>query len=292
MVVILSGGAAEVEESLHINITARLGGFLLPPLRHPTRYAKNKIEYLFDFGVAFWRGVWYNHPIIEHLFYISTLTGVKWMYEEVYEQNKGLLVMMAKRYARVCALDRAVSMEDLIQAGCIGLMKAADSFDPNAGKSWSGWACWHIQMEFNSALGLRQGHFTRPHTGAVALDGPLRTGDGEGVTAGDLLADETLPDADEAILRDELCRDVREAVARLKSEGQRQVVELCKLRGFSYRQAAERLGVSVGQAYQLFFRATNNLARDPSLRALAGLGERGKTSARRGSKAFRRGWGS
>ena len=213
------------------------------------------------------------------------------MYEEVYEQNKGLLVMMARRYARVCALDRAVSMEDLIQAGSIGLMKAADSFDPNAGKSWSGWACWHIQMEFNSALGLRQGHFTRPHTGAAALDRPLSADDADGATAGDMLADETLPDADEAILRDELRRDVRAAVDRLKSGGQRQVVHLCKLEGWSYRQAAQRLGVSVGQAYQLFFRASNNLARDPRLRALAGLGERGKSDARRGSKAFRRGMG-
>lgn len=213
------------------------------------------------------------------------------MYEEVYEQNKGLLVMMARRYARVCALDRAVSMEDLMQAGFIGLMKAADSFDPAAGKSWSGWACWHIQMEFNSALGLRQGHFTRPHTGAAALDRPLSADDADGATAGDMLADETLPDADEAILLDELRRDVRAAVDRLKSEGQRQVVQLCKLEGWSYRQAAQRMGVSVGQAYQLFFRASNNLARDPRLRALAGLGERGKSDARRGSKAFRRGMG-
>ena len=212
------------------------------------------------------------------------------MYEEMYEQNKGLLVMMARRYERVCALDRAVSMDDLIQAGFIGLMKAADSFDPSAGKSWSGWACWHIQMEFNSALGLRRGHFTRPHTGAAALDKPLSADDTDGVTAGDMLADETLPGADEALLRDELCQGVRAAVGRLKSTGQRRVVELCKLEGLSYQQAAERLGVSVGQAYQLFFRASNNLARDPRLRALAGLGERSKTAARRGSKAFRRGW--
>ena len=196
------------------------------------------------------------------------------MYEEVYEQNKGLLVMMAKRYARVCALDRAVSMEDLIQAGCIGLMKAADNFDPAAGKTWSSWACWYIQMEFNSVLGLRHGRFTRPHTGAAALDKPLSREDSGSATAGELLADMSLPDADDALLRDELRRDVRAAVARLKSEGQRRVVQLCKLEGRSYQQAAKSLGISVPQAYQLFFRASNNLARDPRMRALAGLDER------------------
>ncbi len=210
------------------------------------------------------------------------------MYEEIYEQNKGLLVMMARRYARACALDRAMSVEDLMQAGAIGLMKAADSFDPAAGKSWSGWACWHIQMEFNSALGLRQGRFTRPHTCAATLDGPLHADEADSMTAGDLLADETLPDADEALLRDELRRGVREAVGRLKSERQRQVVQLCKLEGWSYRQAAKRLGVSVGQAYQLFFRASNNLARDPRLQALAGLGRRGKSEGRRPSTSASR----
>lgn len=192
------------------------------------------------------------------------------MYEEICEQNKGLLVTMARRYAGVCALDRAVSTEDLIQAGFIALMRAADTFDPDAGKSWAGWACWHIQMEFNSVLGLRQGRFTRAHTGATPLDRPLTADDAEGATAGDMLADESLPDTDAAILRDELRRDVREAVAGLKNERQRQVVQLCKLEGRSYRQAAERLGVSVGQAYQLFFRASNNLARDPRMKAYKG----------------------
>ena len=209
------------------------------------------------------------------------------MYEEVYEQNRGLLVMMARRYERICALDRAVSMEDLMQAGALGLIKAADSFDPGAGKSWSGWACWHIQMEFNSVLGLRNGRFTRPHTGAAALDKPISRSESEGMTEGDLLADESLPAADEALLREELARDVRAAVERLKSEGQRQVVQMCKLEGFSYRQAAQRLGVSVGQAYQLFFRASNNLKRDPRLRALAGKDAPINARQRRGGMSAR-----
>ena len=214
------------------------------------------------------------------------------MYEDIYEQNKGLLVTMARRYALVFALDRAVSVEDLMQAGFIGLMKAADTYDADAGKSWAGWACWHIQMEFNSALGLRKGRFTRPHTGAVALDGPFSPEDADGATTGDMLADDTLPDADEALLRDELRQDVRAAVKRLKSDQQRRVVEMCKLEGQSYRQAAESLGVSVGQAYQLFFRASGNLSRDPRLRALAGLDERTRFHAHKGAKAFNRDWTS
>lgn len=192
------------------------------------------------------------------------------MYEEVYEQNKGLVASMARRYAGVCALDRAVSVEDLTQAGFVALIKAAKTYDPAAGKGWAGWARWHIQMEYCRVLGLRRGRFTRPDTGAAPLDGPLSREDAEGATMGDQLADETLPAADEAIMLGELQRDVRRAVGRLKSERQRQVVQLCKLEGRSYRQAAEAMGVSVNQAYQLFFRASEHLARDPALRALAG----------------------
>ena len=44
-------------------------------------------------------------------------------------------------------------------------------------------------MEFNSALGLRQGHFTRPHTGAATLDRPLPSSPGKvrRIEAGDVM---------------------------------------------------------------------------------------------------------
>ena len=49
------------------------------------------------------------------------------MYEALYEQNKGLLHTMAQRYAEACERDRAVSVEDLMQAGFLGLVEAARS---------------------------------------------------------------------------------------------------------------------------------------------------------------------
>ncbi len=199
------------------------------------------------------------------------------MYEKVFEQNEGLVVSMAQRYAGICLLDRAVSVEDLKQVGFMALMKAADTYDPGAGKGWLGWARWHIQTEFCSVLGLRRGHFTRAHTGAAPLDRPLTQEDAEGATIIDQLPDETLPNADEALIQDEIRRGVRAAVKRLKNADQRRVVELCKLEGLSYQQVAKRLGVSVSQAYQLSFRANAHLARDPRLRALAGLEPRERT---------------
>ena len=118
------------------------------------------------------------------------------MYEALYAQNKGLLIAMARRYAGACALDRAVSVEDLVQSGFLGLVRAAQTYDRNGGRSWTSWATWHIQRTFEQALYLRQGHRTQAHSGADTLDRPLDTANEAGETAGDLLVDETLPDPD------------------------------------------------------------------------------------------------
>ena len=214
------------------------------------------------------------------------------MYEEIYAQNQGLLHMMARRYARMCELDRAVSEEDLIQAGAIGLIRAAQTYDEGGGKSWVAWAVWHIKREIESILGLRAGRFTRADTGADSLDRPLDPGDIDSATLGDALADEDAADPDEALLLEELRQGVREAVSRLRDEGERQAVRLCRLEGHSYREAAADMGVSAQRAYRLCDRACVNLARDRRLRELADIDERTRFYAHKGVAAFNRDWTS
>ena len=212
------------------------------------------------------------------------------MYEALYTQNKGLLIAMARRYAGACAMDRAVSEEDLTQAGFLALVRAARTFDPAGGKSWAGWAAWHIRREFDRTLGLREGRFTQAQTGAEALDRPL--GDGDGETLGDLLADDSLPPPDAGLLLDELRRGVQEAVERLEDAGEREVVRLCHLEQRGCRDAAASMGVSVRQARQLDARACKRLARDWRLRRLAGLDDRTRFHAHKGVEAFNRDWTS
>ena len=64
------------------------------------------------------------------------MTGGICVYEEIYEQNRGLLTVLARQYEKICALDRAVSTEDLMQAGFFALVKASESFDETAGKTF------------------------------------------------------------------------------------------------------------------------------------------------------------
>ena len=151
------------------------------------------------------------------------------MYEEVYAQNCRLVGMIARRYARICEVDRAVTMEDLLQTGFIGLANAADTFDPAGGKSWSAWATWKVERELGRFLGLKDGYLSKPHIGAAELDRPIPSTEGDAETLLDQLADDSLPEPDAALLNDELRQALRDAMERLENEDQRRVATLCRL---------------------------------------------------------------
>lgn len=190
------------------------------------------------------------------------------MYEQLYAQNRGLLHKLAQRWRDACERDRAVSVEDLEQASFFGLVKAAQTYDATAGKAWPSWAAWFIFREFESALCLRQGMAMQPHTGAFALDAPLPSEDADGATYGDMLEDESAPDAAAEAIRGEVCREVRAAVERLGDAEQRQVIRLHDLEGMSYIETAEALEISEGHVRTLRHSAHNALRKDKRLKAL------------------------
>ena len=51
------------------------------------------------------------------------------------EQNMGLVYLCARRLS-----GRGTELDDLVQAGCVGLIKAADAFDPGRGLAFSTYA--------------------------------------------------------------------------------------------------------------------------------------------------------
>lgn len=216
------------------------------------------------------------------------------MYEELYLKNRVLLHVLARKYAGACAFDRAVDIEDLAQAGFFGLVRAAQTYKPDYGKSWSGWAAWYIQSEFRNVLGLRDGRPTRAHSGADSLDRPVRldrtvsADDASGVPLGELLPDESLPDPDAEILRAEAIQAIREAVAALPDSFQREAIRMTRLQGKTIAETAQALGQSETATRNHIQRAMVHLHKDRRLRTLAGLDEQTRFVARKGLAAFRR----
>ena len=210
------------------------------------------------------------------------------MYEKLYEDNRRLIRYVARRYWAACQRDPAVSIEDLEQAGFFGVVKAAETFDENDKYTWATWAAWGIIREIYKALGYRDGHSIKAHTGALSLDAPLVANDPESMTGIDMLADDTLPDIDADINLDDLRRLVREAVADLKNDRQRDLIQACALDGKPYSEAAKALGISPARVGAIIRDGHRQLYKDKRIQALIDVELRVPYYHRRGLDKFRR----
>ena len=68
------------------------------------------------------------------------------------QSNLRLVMNVAKKYQITCKTSAAISLEDLLQEGCLGLNRAAEKFDPSAGYRFSTYAYWLISQGITRAI--------------------------------------------------------------------------------------------------------------------------------------------
>ncbi len=133
--------------------------------------------------------------------------------EQLTTANLALVISVAKKYS-----SRNARVDDLVQEGNIGLLKAIGHYDPNKGTRFATYAVWWIRAYIQRFLQdnrsqVRGGEGTRASMTDLSLDLPIDE-DGE-VSHLERLADQS-DDQELRYLADEHDKNVREALQRVR----------------------------------------------------------------------------
>jgi len=188
------------------------------------------------------------------------------------QDNLHLVHPIARHYAQQTGQDH----DDLLQVGCLGLIKACNRFEPHRGHSLTSFAKPHIRGAILHFLRDKVGLIRLPRaveeramqitkhsekcTNATdALDVHHYRHKHHWVEFNDDLVDET-PEGLETVERSEDWRRVRLMFRRIQPEEQR-AVRMVVIDGMSLRMTAEQLGVSAMTVQRRVKRGLNNIAR-------------------------------
>lgn len=173
----------------------------------------------------------------------------------------------AGRYSWILERRNDLDREDLQQAAFLGILEARKAYKEERGGETT-LAGFYARKEIRALLGIRNGKIP---PALESLDEPLN--DETEDTRLDLLADETLPEIDAALLEEEKRQTVRDAVDRLKPD-QKAVVKLRFFQGMTYKQAAAEMDVTPERAASIWDNARLHLSRDRYLKAVAEMNRR------------------
>ena len=176
--------------------------------------------------------------------------------EQLWMQLRRLIEWYAKRYYKriggiTGTAPGGVELDDLIQAGYIGLADAIANHDPSKG-SFTSYLSYHLLKVFRYTVGRTDKQLADPLNCAISLDLPIDADDPEGETWISALPD---PRDDYAPLEDRIFQEelhnVLENVINTLSAKEARAVRDEYFEGRKQRETAEELGVSISRVHQL-----------------------------------------
>lgn len=166
-------------------------------------------------------------------------------------QNMGYVITLARQYK-----SDILSTDDLVSEGVIGMMKAAQKYDPSRGKPFVTFAAPYIRHSIETAISrLESG------TGVRSTDESLPVGSSNNYTLLNVLEDKDAPRADLQAEETTLTADML-AVMHVLSDREQRVLNLYYGNGYERQTMAE-----IGEVMELK-RERVRQVRDQALRKL------------------------
>ena len=186
---------------------------------------------------------------------------------ELIEQYSAWIQKIANKYTEIVNDSGVFDMEDLHQAGCMALLEAQKTFDPDGGRNFMSWSLLPIRNAMLDLMGYRDKARHIPPAPLIPLDSPI------GDDSEDRLLD-TIEDPDLIPIEDQICVketreetrvEVRAAVDRLKSPAQREVIRRLYLDGQDREKIANDMRIEPKKVSSLDREARRKLRRDKRL---------------------------
>lgn len=148
--------------------------------------------------------------------------------------NMGYVVTLARQYK-----SDILSTDDLVGEGSIGLMKAADKYDPSRGKPFVTFAAPYIRKSIEEAISRSSGD-----TPVLSTDESLPVGSNNNFTLLNVLEDKDAPKADHEVEQNALSDDLAEAIHTLNEREQAVVRKIYGIE--SERMTMAEIGEEMG----------------------------------------------
>lgn len=179
---------------------------------------------------------------------------------ELWEDNQRLVSRIATRYKSFCG--KSCDVDDLMQAGYIGMYIAAVAYAPDRDAKFSTYAVFHLRKAMRQVVGL----YGRRDLilDADSLDAPIGNDDGD-----TLLDFQSSPAEERSVEQGDLARIVRNAVSRIKNNKVRDSVEAIYWDGQSVGEYADAEGITDKAVYARLQNAYWMLRKDPAIVSLA-----------------------